>query len=132
MSYKTLFYNIKITKTTKIAESRRFLWIKRAFCCFLQVIQNYQDDLPSSSKNSTSSRHSNAAKAKESKEYFFSNQTLDSKWKHSDGMEDTSSISSSDECLRSESSTSINCAGDVCLTVSFLDYSWCKSNGAGC
>ncbi|XP_030765391.1 uncharacterized protein LOC115889511 isoform X2 [Sitophilus oryzae] len=67
-----------------------------------KVISSCQNNGPSSSANSVSSRVSTSSRYKDDKEYFFSEETLDSKWKTTDL--DTTSVSSLDDWIHSESS----------------------------
>ncbi|KAK5646149.1 hypothetical protein RI129_004613 [Pyrocoelia pectoralis] len=72
-----------------------------------KVIENYQDELPTSSANSVSSRRSNLS-IPNNKEYFFGEETLDSKWRNCNsaaGDVDTTSVSSMEEWVHSSSST---------------------------
>ncbi|KAF5289894.1 hypothetical protein FQA39_LY14956 [Lamprigera yunnana] len=71
-----------------------------------KVVENYQDDLPTSSTTSASSRKSTSS-TPNNKEYFFGEETLDSKWKNANGNAgdiDTTSVSSLEEWVRSDSS----------------------------
>ncbi|XP_050306519.1 uncharacterized protein LOC126743472 isoform X2 [Anthonomus grandis grandis] len=71
-----------------------------------KVVTGCQNNLPTSSANSvSSSRHSTSSrhrKDSKEKEYFFGEETLDAKWKTTDL--DTTSVSSLEEWLQSESS----------------------------
>ncbi|XP_066151682.1 uncharacterized protein [Euwallacea fornicatus] len=62
-----------------------------------KIVTNCQNNLPSSSANSVSSRLSSSSKQRDDKEYFFGKESLDSKWKTADP--DTSSVSSLEEWL---------------------------------
>ncbi|KAK4879365.1 hypothetical protein RN001_007511 [Aquatica leii] len=71
-----------------------------------KVVENYQEEIPSSSANSISSKLSFSS-TPNNKEYFFGEETLDSKWKKSNnsaGDLDTASVSSIEEWVRSDSS----------------------------
>ncbi|XP_057670595.1 uncharacterized protein LOC130902455 isoform X1 [Diorhabda carinulata] len=67
-----------------------------------KVISNSQNGRPSSSAASVSSRISNSSNQKEEKEYFFGEETLNSKWRNPDL--ETTSISSLEDWLQSDSS----------------------------
>ncbi|XP_066246029.1 uncharacterized protein [Euwallacea similis] len=65
-----------------------------------KVVTNCQNNLPSSSANSVSSRLSSSSKQRDDREYFFGKESLDSKWKTADL--DTSSASSLEEWLHND------------------------------
>ncbi|XP_018574031.1 uncharacterized protein LOC108913044 isoform X2 [Anoplophora glabripennis] len=67
-----------------------------------KVLTSCQNNLPSSSAASVSSRISNSSRNRDEKEYFFGEETIDNKWKTTDL--DSSSLSSLDEWLQSDSS----------------------------
>ncbi|XP_031344890.1 uncharacterized protein LOC116171966 isoform X3 [Photinus pyralis] len=72
-----------------------------------KVIENYQDELPTSSANSVSSRRSNLS-IRNNREYFFGEETLDAKWRNCNsaaGDVDTTSVSSMEEWVQSGSSS---------------------------
>lgn len=90
----------------------------------MQVIQNYQDDLPTSSANSVSSRVSHSSRQND-KEYFFGEETLETKWKNGSAAADvdTTSVSSLDEWVRSDSSAgSTKYVDHMSLTVRYATF----------
>ncbi|CAH0557348.1 unnamed protein product [Brassicogethes aeneus] len=76
--------------------------------------QNNQN-LPSSSANSVSSRQSTSSRTKDDREYFFGEETLDSKWKTTDL--DTTSISSLEDWMQNEHNGTKKYVDKVTLTI---------------
>ncbi|XP_025831442.1 uncharacterized protein LOC108740591 isoform X3 [Agrilus planipennis] len=67
-----------------------------------KVVQSYQDELPTSSRNSASSRLSTSSKqSNTNKEYFFGEENLSSKWKNNPLSNDTESTVSLEEWVQS-------------------------------